>query len=101
MTGFDVGAACGLDADGLRAQGTRYRVAAAAVERVERGPDGLRASFGPGLDTATVDELVAVEQECCPFLRIEWNRTERRLFVATDPDHAAALDALADALQSG
>jgi hypothetical protein len=46
-----------------------------------------------------VDELVAVERRCCPFLDLRWDPNERRLSVAVSrAEHEPALDAITAAL---
>ncbi len=48
---------------------------------MRRSEDELRVSFGPGVDRALVDEVVATEQRCCSFLEIEYDGGARLLRV--------------------
>jgi hypothetical protein len=46
-----------------------------------------------------VDELVAIERECCPFFTLDWEPDRRRLTVSvSQAEHEPALDAIAFAL---
>ena len=55
--------------------------------------------MGEGIDAAEVDELVAVERECCPFFEIEWVPGTRELSFAVSRDEdSPALGAIAHAL---
>jgi len=72
---------CTLSADGLADQAGRAARLLPSVERVERSEDELRVSFGVGIDSALVDEVVATEQGCCSFLEIEYDGAARLLRV--------------------
>ena len=87
-------AQCGLDAAGLAAQRDRYRRLAGSVTGFERG-EGLVVQFAPDVEAALVDETLAVERRCCPFFRLEYDRSARRLAIGVDDDEQRpALDAL-------
>jgi hypothetical protein len=46
-----------------------------------------------------VEQLVAVERECCPFFTIDWEPATRVLsFAVCDSEHEPALDAIEHAL---
>jgi hypothetical protein len=72
MTGQNGGAApvaCALSRAGLAAQSARWQqLAARALTDRADTPDGIRLAFrhGPGVE-ADLRELVATEQECCPW----------------------------------
>jgi hypothetical protein len=88
---------CSLDRDGRAAQINRYARLATSVRGIERGPRALVVEFEPGFDRALLDELVAVERECCPFLEIEVG--ESRLSIAVErAEEAPMLDVFAEAL---
>ena len=88
---------CSLDRDGRARQLARYAGLAPSVVAVERGARRLAIAFGEGYDRGLLDELVAVERECCPFLGIEVD--ERRLAIAVErDDDAPMLDVFAEAL---
>jgi hypothetical protein len=75
ITGQNGGAvpvSCALTGAGLAAQGARWqRLAARALTDRADTSDGVRLAFqpGPGVE-ADLRELVATEQECCPWA--EW-----------------------------
>jgi hypothetical protein len=93
---------CALDADGVRHQGARYARLAPSVMAAAREPRSLTLQFGPGLDRDLLEEALAVERRCCPFFTLEFDERARRLRASvSDAEHAAALDALAEALGGG
>jgi len=54
--------------------------------------------FARDYDRAALDELIAVERECCPFFTFGFDEQCRRLVVGVvERDAAAALDAFAEA----
>ena len=73
-------AGCALTAEGLATQRERYVRLAPHVASVDRGAAGVVVRFAPGYDRAALDEVLAIERECCPFFRFE-------LIFA--PDHSA------------
>ena len=90
---------CRLDADGLRAQGERYRAIGAHLEQLDRRPQELIARFASSVDDEAVRETLEVERACCPFFQIDFDPTARRLSVSVErPDQAGALAAIAFAL---
>jgi len=69
--------ACTLVASDLTNQQRRWRelVGRTSFQRIEV-PDGLRLVFGAGPGVAeTLEELVAVERECCAFA--DWELARR------------------------
>jgi hypothetical protein len=94
-------AQCGLDPTGVTAQRERYRRLAGSVTRFERGPDELLVQFAPEVEAALVDETLAVERDCCPFFRLDYDPSAHRLAIGVDEDEQRpALDALQFALSS-
>jgi hypothetical protein len=92
-------AKCGLDGAGLTAQRDRYARLATSVDAVERRPDRLLVCFGPDVDTALLEQALAIERRCCPFFRLTFDASTRRLEIGVDrADENAALDALQFAL---
>src|SRR2546423_752127 len=89
---------CKLELPELRTQRDRYRRVAGSVKGIERTETRLAAVLEPEIDRGLVDELVAVERDCCPFFTIDWDRDARRLAFAVRPEHGLALDAIAEAL---
>jgi hypothetical protein len=62
---------CSLDSGRRAEQLARYAALAPSVRSADRDVLVLDVRFEPGFDRALLDELVAVERECCPFLTIE------------------------------
>ncbi len=92
-------AACSLDETALKRQLERYRVAGAGARVLGRDRRQIRIRVGDGADSVVIEELIAVERECCPFYTLEWNRRQRALTVAVStPEHEPALEAIAYAL---
>ncbi len=90
---------CALDESGLRSQLERYRQAGRNARLIERTPRRLVADLGDDVDAELVAQAIAVEQECCPFFALTWERDRRRLTVAvSQPAEEPALDAIAFAL---
>ena len=77
---------CTLTPDGLADQAGRAARLLPSVVKVRRSEDELRVSFGPGVDRALVDELVAAEQQCCSFLDVGYDEAERLLRVGAHDD---------------
>jgi hypothetical protein len=89
---------CDLDADGRRAQAARYTTIAEAVTGVRREPERVVVEFDDRLEAALIDEVIAVERECCPWLRFTFDTAARRLAISTtDPAMVSALGAFEDA----
>jgi hypothetical protein len=62
---------CSLDSDGRARQLARYAALSPSVRTADRDALVLDVTFEPGFDRELLDELVAVERKCCPFLTIE------------------------------
>lgn len=88
---------CSLDNDGRAEQLARYAALAPSVRGVERDERSLSVDFAADVDRGVLDELVAVERACCPFLEIEVGATRLRIAV-TSADDAPMLDVFAEAL---
>jgi hypothetical protein len=94
--------ACSLDEVALRNQLERYRLVGREATVVDRGRRRLTIALGEGVAPGVVDELVAIESECCPFFGLDWRPAERRLTVSVaDSGHEPALEAIASALGLG
>jgi hypothetical protein len=90
---------CGLDETGLRLQHARYGKAGVGARVVQRTRRRLAVDLDQKVDLKLVDELLAVERECCPFLELGWRPDARRLSVSVSQKrHEPALDAIAFAL---
>jgi hypothetical protein len=88
---------CSLDEAGLTRQVQRYRAAGAGATVIERTPNLIEIEVG-GADDETIAELVAVERECCPFYRLDYDRGTRRLTIAVGDEYRPAIEAIAYAL---
>jgi hypothetical protein len=77
---------CTLSVEQLVDQQGRAARLLPAVATVTRSEDELRVSFGPGVDRALVDELVATEQACCSFLEVDYDDSARLLRVGAHDD---------------
>lgn len=90
---------CALDEAGLRSQYERYRQAGEGARLADRTPRRLVVDLDEHVDTKVVDELLAIERECCPFFDLRWEADGRRLTVSVlHPEHETALEAIAFAL---
>ena len=77
---------CTLPVEELVNQQERAARLLPSVATVTRSEDELRVSFGPGVDRALVDEMVATEQGCCSFLEIEYDGSARLLRVGASDE---------------
>jgi hypothetical protein len=94
-------AQCDLDPPGLAAQRERYRRLAGSVTGLERRPGRLLVRFGPDVDAALLEEMLAAERRCCPFFRLRFEPSGRRLEIGVDrAEDDPALDALHFALSA-
>lgn len=90
---------CGLDTAGLQAQAERYARAGRGAVTLERTPARLVVRLDAGVAPGRVEELLAVERDCCPFFEIEWESVERRLAISVaEEEHEPALAAIALAM---
>jgi hypothetical protein len=90
---------CSLTPAGLEAQRARQRRLAPHVAGVDRTSEAVTVRFAPGFDRQALDELLAVERECCPFFAFAHDDQTRTLQVTVrSPEHAAALEAIGDLL---
>jgi hypothetical protein len=90
---------CALDESGLRSQLERYRQIGRNARLIERTPRCVVADLDESVDAELVTETIAVERECCRFLRLGWEPNRRRLTVSvSQAAHEPALDAIAFAL---
>jgi hypothetical protein len=91
-------ASCTLDETGLRAQYERYRKAGAGARLVDHSKRSLTVELD-AVSSDLVEEIVAVERECCPFFDLRWQPGLRRLTVSVGADeHEPALGAILFAL---
>jgi hypothetical protein len=73
-----------------------------SVADFQRREDCITIELHSRFDRRLLDETLAVERECCPFFRFDFDEQTRRLAVSVeDPEQRAGLDALAHALGVG
>lgn len=88
---------CALDDVGRREQSARYARLSTSVEHVQREPEAVVIEFASNLDAQTLEQALAVERACCPFLRFRFDPQRRTLEVTVaDAEMLPALDAIAD-----
>jgi hypothetical protein len=99
MDPLPVAASCALDEAGLRIQLQRYRRPGHGARLIDRTSRRMVVELAPPVESRLVDELLAVERECCPFFTLDWRPDRRRLAVSvSEAEHESALDAIAFAL---
>jgi hypothetical protein len=83
----------------MREQLARYRTVGGGAETIESDRRRLVIRVAAEVPDDVVTRLIAVEQECCPFFRLEWTSDERRFELAVPSvEYEPALDALRHAL---
>jgi hypothetical protein len=71
----------------------------ARAQVVDRGRRRLAVDLNEHVEPKLVDELLAIERQCCPFLELRWGPRARRLTISVSrAEHEPALDAIACAL---
>jgi hypothetical protein len=95
-------ASCTLDADGMRAQGARFAQLAASATRIDHRGDVIVIGLRDDDEARLIEELIATENECCPFYRFDFRPDLERLTIGVEtPEQRPALDAIAAALGVG
>lgn len=90
---------CALDEQGIKDQEERHARLAPSVVGLERDAETVVFCFADDFDRRALEEMVAVEQQCCPFFRFAFDEDERRLTVGVkEPEMQPALDAIAEHL---
>jgi hypothetical protein len=93
---------CTLDESGIGEQRARYARIARSVTSLDRRPDSIRLSLSADFDQRTLDELMKVEAQCCPFFRFALNEAGTELTVSVaDAEMHPALEAIASELGAG
>jgi hypothetical protein len=89
---------CGLDADGRRAQTARYETIARSVTAVRHEPARVLVEFDEQVNRALLQEIIAVERACCPWLYLEFDEAARHLRVTVaEASMRPALDVMSEA----
>lgn len=90
---------CALDEAELLRQAERYRKVGEDARAAQRSRRRLVLDLGAGVDSTLVEEVIAVERECCPFFALRWDAPARRLTIEVSrPQDEPALEAIASAL---
>jgi hypothetical protein len=90
---------CSLGHAELTAQRARYRRVGQGGRLLERSPRALAVELALGTDAAIVEQAIAIERECCPFYKLDWEPRSRRLSISVSRrEHEPALGAIALAL---
>jgi hypothetical protein len=92
---------CALDEEGIKDQQARHARLAPSVTNIERPGETVIISFAEEFDRRALDEMVAVEEQCCPFFRFSFDEGKRKLTVGVkQPEMLPAIEAIASALGS-
>lgn len=84
---------CALDDQDLRAQRERYRLVGEGARVVARDERRVVMDLAAQVDATVVEQLVAVERDCCPLFELSWDAGQKRLaiWVARHEDEPALL----------
>lgn len=91
---------CALDGAGRSEQKARYARLAPSVTSVQRATEAVVIEFDPDLDREALEETLAVERECCPFLQFDFDRQRRLRVTVADADMLPALDTIAHGFEA-
>jgi hypothetical protein len=87
---------CALDEAGVQAQQARHARLAPSVTNLERQAETVLFAFSDDYDRQALEEMVAVEKQCCPFFDFAFNEGRRELTVGVkEEEMLPALEAIA------
>lgn len=87
---------CALTPEGVQDQRRRQQIVAPSVAGSTRSRDRLVISFNEDYDSQVLEDMIAIESECCPFFVFDLDVEARRLEVGVrSNEYASALDAIA------
>src|SRR5262249_8442107 len=93
---------CSLDEPDMREQRARYARIGHSVMSLDRRADVIELNLSADFDQRTLDELIKVEAECCPFFRFALDEARARLEIGVvDPEMIPALEAFAEEWAGG
>ena len=93
---------CALDEQGIQEQRQRHARLAPSITNIERGDEAVEIRFAPRFDRQALEEMVAVEEKCCPFFQFAFDKQKGELTVTVrEAEQAPALDAIAAQLTGG
>jgi hypothetical protein len=99
MDELPIAPSCALDEDGLRRQLGRYRMIGRRARVLDRTRRRIEVELDADVDSAIVEEAIAIERECCPFFSLAFASPDRRLTVSVERvEHEPAIDAIVYAL---
>jgi hypothetical protein len=90
---------CAITEEDLMRQRERAVKLSTSVRDLTRHDEAVVFEFKAGFDRQALDEMVAVERECCTFFTFDFDEEARRLTVGVqDAEHVPALEAMAEQL---
>jgi hypothetical protein len=90
---------CSLSDTELTEQLGRYRAIGKGAQVLEWTVRTRGIRLSGSVPEALVERLIEVEQGCCPFFGLVWDRTARRLTISvSSADREPALEAISRAL---
>jgi hypothetical protein len=90
---------CALDEQGVKEQQARHERLAPSVTNLERPDETVVFTFSEDYDRQALEEMVAVEEQCCPFFRFAFDEGRRELAVGVKAEEMLpALEAIASHL---
>jgi hypothetical protein len=90
---------CALDEQGVKEQQARHERLAPSVTSLERPGETVVFIFSEDYDRQALEEMVAVEEQCCPFFRFAFDEGRRELTVGVKAEEMLpALEAIASHL---
>jgi hypothetical protein len=90
---------CAITEEDLKRQRERAVKLSRSVRNLIRHDEAVVFEFGAGFDRQALDEMIAVERECCPFFTFNFDEKARRLTVGVQgAANTLALDAMAEQL---
>jgi hypothetical protein len=100
MESLPLASSCSLDQARLEEQRARYRTVGRSGRIVSRAERQVVIAVSERVPDRLVEELVAVERECCPFFELDWQPGPRWLTVAVPAAvQAPALETIVRAIE--
>jgi hypothetical protein len=93
---------CVITEGDLKGQRGRAVKLSRSIRDLTRHDEAVVFEFEADFDRQALDDMVAVERECCPFFTFDFDEDACRLTVGVqDVDHVPALQAMAEQLGAG
>jgi hypothetical protein len=74
-------ASCSASDSDLALERRRFDRLALHAVRVQRCTDDLQVDFAPAFPHHVLEEVLAVERQCCPFFPFEFDEASRHLWI--------------------